>query len=80
MTRARLLGLAGAFLAAFAAACGAKQAAPIRIGVITSCGTLWGPYSEPMRAAAELPLLARGATRAGARPSAGVAGASVAGR
>jgi branched-chain amino acid transport system substrate-binding protein len=80
MTRARLLGLAGALLAAFAAACGAKQAAPIRIGVITSCGTLWGPYSEPMRAAAELPLLARGATRAGARPSAGVAGAAVAGR
>jgi branched-chain amino acid transport system substrate-binding protein len=80
MTRARLLALAGALLAAFVAACGAKQEAPIRIGVITSCGTLWGPYSEPMRAAAELPLLARGATRAGERPSAGVTGAAAAGR
>jgi branched-chain amino acid transport system substrate-binding protein len=77
MTRARLLGLATACLAALAGACGDRQDAPIRIGVITSCGTLWAPFSEPMRAAAALPLLARGATLAGERPSAGVAGAAV---
>jgi branched-chain amino acid transport system substrate-binding protein len=77
MTRARLLGLAAACLAAFAGACGDQPDPPIRIGVITSCGTLWGPFSEPMRAASALPLLARGATLAAERPSAGVAGAAV---
>ena len=77
MTRARRLGVATVCLAAFAGACGDQPDAPIRIGVITSCGTLWAPFSEPMRAASALPLLARGATLAGERPSAGVAGAAV---
>src|SRR5215216_2545557 len=77
MTRARVLGLAAVCLAAFAGACGDQPDPPIRIGVITSCGTLWGPFSEPMRAASALPLLARGATLAAERPTAGVAGAVV---
>jgi branched-chain amino acid transport system substrate-binding protein len=77
MTRARVLGLVTACVAALIGGCAGQQEAPIRIGVITSCGTLWEPFSESMRAAASLPLLARGATLAGERPSAGVAGAVV---
>jgi branched-chain amino acid transport system substrate-binding protein len=75
----RRLVLASAVLAAVVAACGGQEK-PLRVAVLTTCGTLWGPFSEPAFAAAELPLLTRGARSAGARPSAGVAGAAIGGR
>jgi YVTN family beta-propeller protein len=52
----------------------------LRIGLITVCEGAYGLTSEPSIAGAELPLIRRGATLAGARPADGVAGAAVAGR
>jgi branched-chain amino acid transport system substrate-binding protein len=52
----------------------------LRIGLITVCEGAYGLTSEPSVAGAELPLLARGATRAGARSTEGVTGATVAGK
>jgi branched-chain amino acid transport system substrate-binding protein len=74
----RRLLLAGALVAAVAA-CGGQEK-PLRVAMLSNCGTLWEPFWEPTLAAAELPLLARGARRAGDRPSAGIAGASIARR
>jgi branched-chain amino acid transport system substrate-binding protein len=52
----------------------------VRIGLMTICEGAFGLTSEPSIAGAELPLLRRGATLAGARPTDGVAGATVAGK
>jgi branched-chain amino acid transport system substrate-binding protein len=62
-----------------ATGCGEREA-PVRIGLLTNCATVWEPFWEPTIAAAELPLLARGAHRAGARPSEGIEGGEVGGR
>jgi branched-chain amino acid transport system substrate-binding protein len=51
----------------------------IRIGVITSCDSPINPSAQAL-AGAELPLIERGARRAGGRPSDGVTGATLAGR
>jgi branched-chain amino acid transport system substrate-binding protein len=53
---------------------------PIRIGVLSDCVGNLGPYNETVLAAAELPLLERGARLAGHTPSDGIAHARVAGR
>ncbi|HEY5873170.1 MAG TPA: protein kinase [Gaiellaceae bacterium] len=52
----------------------------VRIGLITVCEGAYGLTSEPSVAGAELPLLRRGATLAGASSTDGITGASVAGK
>ena len=52
----------------------------VRIGLITVCEGFYGLTSEPSRAGAELPLLRRGASLAGPRPTDGVVDAKVAGK
>jgi branched-chain amino acid transport system substrate-binding protein len=79
MTAARLLSVAAAVAAMLVAGCGSRSD-PVRVGLLTNCGTLWEPFSEPMVAASQLALLARGARSASERPSAGVSEAVVAGR
>jgi branched-chain amino acid transport system substrate-binding protein len=79
MTAARLLSVAAAVAAMLVAGCGGRSD-PVRVGLLTNCGTLWEPFSEPMVAASQLALLARGARSASERPSAGVSEAVVAGR
>jgi branched-chain amino acid transport system substrate-binding protein len=59
---------------------GAPDGDEVRIGLMTICEGAFGLTSEPSIAGAELPLLRRGATLAGARPTDGVAGATVAGK
>ena len=71
--------LASAALA-LAAGCGSDGEKPFRIGILADC---YGPFSnvyEVIAASAELPLLERGGTLRGDKPSAGVRGAKVAGR
>ena len=51
-----------------AGGCGAR-AGPIRIGVLSDCVGNLGAYNETVLAAAELPLLERGARLAGRVPS-----------
>jgi branched-chain amino acid transport system substrate-binding protein len=77
--RFSLVALTGVVLG-LAAGCGGGGKAPIRIGVLSDC---YGPFSsthELVVASAELPLIERGAKLRGRNPSAGVDGASVAGR
>jgi DNA-binding beta-propeller fold protein YncE/ABC-type branched-subunit amino acid transport system substrate-binding protein len=52
----------------------------IRVGLVTVCEGAYGLTSEPSVAGAELPLLHRGATLAGARSIDGIEGATVAGK
>jgi branched-chain amino acid transport system substrate-binding protein len=59
---------------------GGDDPADVKIGVITVCEGAYGLTSEPSIAGAELPLLQRGGTLAGARPANGVGGATVAGK
>ena len=59
---------------------GAADSDEVRIGLVTVCEGFYGLTSEPAIAGAELPLLRRGATLAGPRPTDGVAGATVAGK
>lgn len=76
----RSAGLATiALAAALAAGCGGGEE-PFRIGVLPECrSSLSGAY-EPLLAAAELPLIERGAHLAGHDPSDGLVDARVAGR
>ena len=64
------------------AGCGSRASSPepIRVGVLSDCGGLFGGFNELSVAGAELPLIDHGGRLAGAAPSAGVVGASVAGR
>ena len=66
---------------ASASGCGGSDD-PFRIGIITDCagGGLFAQESEPAIAGAELPLIQRGATISGGKPSDGLQGAAVAGR
>jgi branched-chain amino acid transport system substrate-binding protein len=75
--RAALVSIA--CLLAAAAGCGGKDAAPIKIGVLTACGGPFGQFEEATLAGAELPFLQRGGRLRGRRPENG-AEASVAGR
>jgi branched-chain amino acid transport system substrate-binding protein len=62
-----------------AGGCGGGTA-PIRIGVLSDCVGNFGAYNETVLAAAELPLLERGARLAGRNPSDGIVRARVAGK
>jgi branched-chain amino acid transport system substrate-binding protein len=74
--------LAAAALAAIALAAGGCGGAshPFTIGVVTDCEGVFAPYSPDVLAAAELPLLERGAKLAGRVPADGVKAAKVGGR
>jgi branched-chain amino acid transport system substrate-binding protein len=63
-----------------AAACGGGDQRPLRIGVVVDCVGAFRALEDQELAGAQLPLIARGATTAGKRPSDGVRGARVAGR
>ncbi len=77
--RSSIFALAGAVLT-FAAGCGGGSAAPVRIGVLSDCYGPFGSTHELVVASAEVPLIERGARLRGRNPSAGIVGASVAGR
>src|SRR5262245_11986305 len=77
------LGLTALFavLALAAAGCGGGgDRTPIRIGVLSDCVGFYGAFNDYVLGAAELPLLERGARRAGRNPSDGVESARVAGK
>jgi YVTN family beta-propeller protein len=63
-----------------ASATPAPAADELRIGLLTACEGGFGVFADSSLAGAALPLLERGATLAGPRPTDGVAGARVAGR
>jgi branched-chain amino acid transport system substrate-binding protein len=63
-----------------AAGCGGSRQEAFRIGILSDCYGPFGSHHEPIIAAAELPLLARGAELRGKQPSDGIHGARVAGR
>jgi branched-chain amino acid transport system substrate-binding protein len=71
-----------AFLAAVtvAAACGSSTGGEVRIGLLSDCVGPLGAFNDLAVGAAELPLLERGARLAGAKATAGVADARVAGK
>jgi branched-chain amino acid transport system substrate-binding protein len=74
------LALVGCVAVALAAGCGGGREEPFRIGILADC---YGPFSsvyEVIAASADLPLLERGGTLRGDKPSAGVRGATIAGR
>ena len=72
-----MVALAAVLLAV--AACGSSSR-PLRIGVIVDCVGGFRTMADGELAAAELPLIARGAQPAGRRPSDGLAGGRAAGR
>jgi branched-chain amino acid transport system substrate-binding protein len=63
-----------------AAGCGSGGSDTVRIGVLADCSGLFGPLRDLELAAAELPLLERGARAEGSKPSDGVTDAHVAGK
>lgn len=65
--------------AALASGCGESSPPPITIGVVSQCAGRLSSLYEPALAAAELPLLTRGAKREGPSPAQGVRDAKVAG-
>jgi branched-chain amino acid transport system substrate-binding protein len=67
-------------LAGLAGGCGGSSRQAIRIGVISDCEGPFASGYEGAIAAAELPLIERGARLRGRNPSGGVRGASVAGK
>jgi branched-chain amino acid transport system substrate-binding protein len=60
--------------------CAGSSPSPVTIGVLSPCLGPFNALYEPTIAAAELPLLARGATPSGTLPSAGLRGSTAAGR
>jgi branched-chain amino acid transport system substrate-binding protein len=74
------LGALTVGLAVLAAGCSASRTDVIRIGVIADCEGSFSFGYESALAGAELPLIDRGASLRGARPSDGIDGASVAGK
>lgn len=57
----------------------AEEAAPIKLGILSDCEGAFGAWFEHDIAGAQVPLIARGATPAGANPSDGLTGATIAG-
>src|SRR5581483_1083313 len=76
-----LAGVAGTALVLAGAGCGYRQSA-IRVGVLADCAGFFGDAAarDYSLAAAELPLLERGARLASKKPSDGVVGAEIGGR
>jgi branched-chain amino acid transport system substrate-binding protein len=62
------------------AACGGSGKRPLRVGVIVDCQGAYRALRDVELAGAQLPLIARGATRAGSEPSDGLRPVDVAGR
>ena len=77
----RRLALLSAVLAAgaLASGCGESSPPPITIGVLSQCAGSFSSLYEPSLAAAELPVLARGAKLEGELPSQGLRNEKVAG-
>ena len=61
-------------------ACGGVTQRPLRIGVIVDCVGGWRALGDGELAAAQLPLIARGARTGGENPTDGLRGGRVAGR
>jgi branched-chain amino acid transport system substrate-binding protein len=80
MRRDRRLWMVVAIVALAASACGDASQRPLRIGVIADCVGPFRGLEDQELAGAQLPLIARGARRAGRRPSDGVHQLRVAGR
>ena len=78
--RAFLTSVATTVAALTLAACGGGGEQPIRIALLNPCHGAWGAGYEAYIGAIELPLIERGATLAGKKPSDGLVGAEVAGR
>ena len=77
MTRLALVVVA---IAALTGACSRDLRPPITIGIVSPCRGTFGALYEPTLAAAELPLIARGATPRGTLPSQGLRSANTQGR
>src|SRR5262245_2887097 len=60
--------------------CGGSSTEPFRIAVLSDCYGQFSTAHELILASAELPLVERGGTLSGRRPSDGIEGASAAGR
>jgi branched-chain amino acid transport system substrate-binding protein len=58
------------------AGCG-DDVEPVRVGVLVECSGLLDGFRQPMLAAAELPLIERGARRRGGSPADGITGTMV---
>lgn len=69
-----------AALALGVASCGGSDERPFRIGVIVDCQGAYRALRDIELSGAQLPLMARGATRAGSEPSAGLRAVDVSGR
>jgi branched-chain amino acid transport system substrate-binding protein len=76
----RRLVLAVVAIAALTGGCSRGSPSPITIGIVSPCRGTFNALYEPTLAAAELPLIARGATPMGTLPSQGLRGASARGR
>jgi branched-chain amino acid transport system substrate-binding protein len=74
------VAVAVAVVALAAAGCGSGGSDTVRIGVLADCSGGFGSLRDQELAAAELPLLERGAKPAGKKPSEGPKGARVAGK
>lgn len=72
--------LAAAALLLAAPACGGTSQHPLRIGVIVDCVGAFRALQDQELSGAQLPLIVRGARKAGRNPSDGVHGVRVAGR
>jgi branched-chain amino acid transport system substrate-binding protein len=75
----RATWLAAAVAALAVSACGGGEPRPLRIGVVVDCVGAYRALGNQEISGAQLPLIVRGARRAGSRPSDGVDGAAVAG-
>jgi len=75
----RVAGAAILCLLALATGCGQERRDAFTIGVLTDCYTAFSTYYDTTVAGAELPLLRRGATLVGEKPSDGVGTVNVAG-
>src|SRR5205823_8972174 len=71
--------LAAATAVLLAAGCGGGRD-PVRIGVLADCTGVFASFGDLVLAAAELPLLERGAQLAGPKPRHGIRRARAAGR
>ncbi len=72
------LGILAVGACLLASGCGGSQD-PITIGVLADCEGILAPFYESTLAGAELPILERGGTIAGTKPSDGVAGLRIGG-
>jgi branched-chain amino acid transport system substrate-binding protein len=72
--------VATAALVSSTVGCGGSEATPFRVGILSDCYGPFGAAHELNVAAAELPLIERGAELRGTTPSDGVGAVTVAGR